>query len=164
MVRLVSLLSFFLFVAVASANCFGASAASESFPDRWSLVLEPPIMTEYGLGPNGPEVGKARIELRLTKTSDAISGTGGYSYSDCGLYRGGKIKGSLSKDEIKLQMRGALELDLAGKAASNGVYSGEARVLDQGAYSKRRFRLVPIKVDKRSGFQNRFQPMIGTKS
>lgn len=149
MVKLVTLL---LFVVVALANSFwapdSASAGSESFPLRWSLSLEPPIMTEYGLGPNGPEVGKARIEFRLTKTDDAISGTGGYSYSDCGLFRGGKIKGSLSKDEIKLQMRGSLELDLAGKAASNGVYSGDARVLDSGVYSKRRFRLTPVRSPK----------------
>lgn len=134
-----------LLAALSNSNSSTVLAENESFPKRWSLSLEPPIMTEYGLGPNGPAMGKARIECTLTKNADAISGTGGYVYSDCGLYRGGKVKGVLLKNKLKLEMRGDLELDLTGTATSDGGYEGEARVLDNGVNSKRKFRLTPLK-------------------
>ena len=148
LVRLI-ILVLVLLLALSRSNSSTVLAKSESFPNRWSLSLEPPIMTEYGLGPNGAIVDKARIECTLTKNTDAISGTGGYVHSDCGLYRGGKVKGVLSKNKLKLEMRGDLELDLTGTATSDGGYEGEARVLDNGVNSKRKFRLTPVRSKKK---------------
>ena len=48
-------------------------------------------------------------------------------------------------------MRGDLELDLTGTATSDGGYEGEARVLDNGVNSKRKFRLTEIKEKSKKG-------------
>lgn len=90
-----------------------------NFPASWELRLNPPIMEEFGLGPHGPAMGEAVIQCSLWKFGDKIYGNGGYSYSDCGLQKGGQIEGSITDNKMSLRMTGSLDMQLDGPAPSS---------------------------------------------
>ncbi|MBY0357971.1 MAG: hypothetical protein K2W82_08220 [Candidatus Obscuribacterales bacterium] len=113
-------------------------APDAGFAEYWKFELNPPIMVEYGMGPNGAAMGKANIECRLWKFGDLLFGSGGYTYSDCGLYKGGSIEGHLKGGKLTLKMSGSLNLEFDAVASSSvGPFQGQIILKDQGTSSNR---------------------------
>ena len=118
----------------------------QDFSGNWEIKLEPPIKEEFGLGPNGLAIGTAHTVCTIWKYGDLLLGTGGYRYSDCGLYKGGTISGETSSSKLNLEMKGSLNLSLQSTGKNEeGYYKGVANIESRGRVTKRSFVLVPAK-------------------
>lgn len=122
----------FVFLALVSSML---PAASQGKADRicYCLKLDPPVLVESGLGPNGPVMSPADIELCFSlREDDRLEGNAGYSYSDCGLHGGGKLEGSIKGNRLVIRMvdkSGQSLITLDGTGDITGGFKGEARVL-----------------------------------
>lgn len=97
----------------------------------WQLQLDPPIMTEFGLGANGPVTGPATYHFTLWKFGDHLYGCGAYTYSDTNSIVGGSVEGRLSGKNIELALRGKPGLQLTGSLMPAGKgYAGSAILKD----------------------------------
>lgn len=100
------------------------------FPATWRLKLNPPIVAEFGMGPNGLAMGEVAIICTLWKFGDKVYGSGGYRYSDCGLFKGGQIEGTITGNKMSMRMAGTLDLQLEGTALTAIGSKGNAVVSD----------------------------------
>lgn len=122
----------FVFFALVSSTL---PAVAQGKADRifYCLKLDPPVLVESGLGPHGPVMSPADIELYFSlKEDDRLEGNAGYSYSDCGLHGGGKVEGSIKGNRLVIRIvdkSGQSLITLDGTGDITGGFKGEARVL-----------------------------------
>ncbi len=104
-------------------------AHDANFRETWSLELNPPIMVDHGMGADGPVTGAARISLQLWKFGDKLYGSGGYSYSDCGLRGGGWLEGDIKNGVVTIRMSGQPNMTLTSNLVTRDEIRGTARIV-----------------------------------
>jgi len=102
--------------------------SDDDVPKYWKLTMEPPILVEHGLGPQGVLTGPADISLELWKFGNQLYGTGGYTYSDTMSQAGGLCDGELKDGKFNLKLVGAPNLFLSATSVSKNEIKGSAKV------------------------------------
>ncbi|MBX9666163.1 MAG: hypothetical protein K2X93_01035 [Candidatus Obscuribacterales bacterium] len=105
------------------------AAHDADFRETWALELNPPIMVEYGMGADGPATGAARISFQIWKFGDKLYGSGGYSYSDCGLRGGGWLEGEINDGVVSIKMTGQPNMTLISTLVTRDEIRGTAKIL-----------------------------------
>ncbi|MGD9680299.1 MAG: hypothetical protein AB7W16_03870 [Candidatus Obscuribacterales bacterium] len=147
-----TIILFIVFALVSSLLPAGAQGKAAGSRTVYSLKLDPPVLVERGLGPNGPAMSPAKIELSVSYIADdRLEGSAGYGYSDCGLHGGGRVEGIIKKNRLDIKIvdkTGQPLITLAGCGDATGGFSGQARVVQPlpGSYGEvgkglRRFEL-----------------------
>lgn len=113
---------------VAQKSFESYSKPDSDFKEYWTLTLSPPIVVEYGLGPQGVLTDAADFHFQLWKFGNRIFGEAGYEYSDTTSWARGIVDGTIENGELKLNIVGSPSLSLSSKSVNTDSITGTAKV------------------------------------